>query len=192
MPYSYLPILKICLNCGVEFVPFPRAKGFYCSTDCSGEYRKRAAIERFMDKVIPEPNSGCWIWIGAILKNGYGSFSPDGNRYTVRAHRFSYQYFHGPIPRRFYVRHKCDFKPCVNPDHLHVGTQLDNINDAIERGLWPIGSRAGNAKLTEEIVAMARSQRMRPSELSRLTGISPGTASVALSGKTWRHVHVEA
>ena len=83
--------------------------------------------EKFEARYVPEPNSGCWLWTAGVSSNGYGAF--DG----VGAHRFSYQLFKGRIPTGKIVRHKCDVKICVNPDHLLIGTQADNINDYVRR-----------------------------------------------------------
>lgn len=121
-----------CQSCGGAFHPLSQSKKLFCSMQCSADFRTRPPLDRFMDKVIPEPNSGCWIWLGATNHAGYGTFY-DGRKF-VRAHKFSYETFVGAVPDGFILRHRCDLPPCVNPDHLLTGTQLDNIHDAIERG----------------------------------------------------------
>lgn len=75
---------------------------------------------------IPEPNSGCWLWLGTT-SNGYGRIDHGGK--TLRAHRASYEEFVGPIPKGFCVLHRCDTPCCVNPEHLFLGTQQDNMSD---------------------------------------------------------------
>ena len=75
-------------------------------------------IDRFEVKVIPEPNSGCWIWTGCITKDGYGRFH-DGTR-VRNAHTYSYEYHGGVIPDRFHVDHLCRVRHCVNPRHLEA------------------------------------------------------------------------
>ena len=87
---------------------------------------------------IPEPNSGCWLWIGSLKNSGYGQVGwgsvLDGSRTMLSAHRAAYLAFNGPIPDGLLVRHICDNKVCVNPDHLIVGTQSDNLDDMTCRG----------------------------------------------------------
>ncbi len=73
----------------------------------------------------------CWEFDGNI-SHGYGRLTVDGKR--VLAHRYSYEKFVGPILEGLMVCHKCDNPPCVNPDHLFLGTQLDNIRDCIAKG----------------------------------------------------------
>jgi hypothetical protein len=81
---------------------------------------------------IPEPNSGCWLWLGTVTRFGYGRL---GVRKTKeRAHRFSLQMFTGEQGRGLFVCHKCDVPSCVNPEHLFWGTQKDNLQDAAKKG----------------------------------------------------------
>lgn len=76
------------------------------------------------------PESGCWVWMNA-LSNGYGAFTKD--QIVRKAHRASYECFNGPIPKGLLVRHSCDVRSCINPAHLLVGTNADNIQDAVRR-----------------------------------------------------------
>lgn len=98
-----------------------------------GIYKRLGVIERFMNFIEFEPNTGCWIWTGYCSKNGYGQFGLGSKRNntnkTVKASRFSYEIFVGQIPEGVEVLHKCDFPPCVNPDHFFLGTGQDNMND---------------------------------------------------------------
>ena len=90
-------------------------------------------IERFMANVIPEPNSGCWLWVGATNKTGYGSFHPQRSNPT-NAHRWLFKETTGMNLNGLSVCHKCDLPVCVNPQHMFPGTQKENIQDAARKG----------------------------------------------------------
>lgn len=77
--------------------------------------------ERFWEKVMPVPWSGCWVWIAACNKGGYGSFDHQ------TAHRYSYEMHKGPVPSGLVLDHLCRVKCCVNPDHLEPVTQKENV-----------------------------------------------------------------
>jgi hypothetical protein len=85
-------------------------------------------VERFEDKVLPEPTSGCHLWIGAIASNGYGNFSLGGrDQKTWKAHRTAWELYRGVIPNGACVLHRCDVPSCVNPNHLFLGTQATSL-----------------------------------------------------------------
>lgn len=86
----------------------------------------------FSDMFIPEPNSGCWLWIGACDSVGYGNFRIKNKSW--KAHRFSWTIHNGIIPDGLFVLHKCDVRPCINPNHLFLGTHLDNMRDMHAKG----------------------------------------------------------
>ncbi len=88
--------------------------------------------ERFFRKVDKGDGLGCWVWKGSTNEDGYGSFYYRGK--VGRAHRASYSMFVGEIPKGIQVLHDCDNPSCVRPDHLFLGTQLDNIKDACAKG----------------------------------------------------------
>jgi hypothetical protein len=83
------------------------------------------AVDRFMSRVMPIPESGCWLWTGHISRNGYGKFHDSGKIYL--AHRFGYEMFIGQIPADLTLDHLCRVTSCVNPKHLEPVTMLNNI-----------------------------------------------------------------
>lgn len=91
----------------------------------------RTPKERFYKKIRRAP-SGCWEWAGASSVMGYGYFGLGGR--AVSAHRASWTLHCGDIPAGVCVCHKCDNKLCVNPDHLFLGTQSDNMKDMYRKG----------------------------------------------------------
>jgi hypothetical protein len=86
-------------------------------------------IARFWVKV--RKTDTCWIWTGGKTPYGYGRFT---YRKTRAAHRIAWVLTGHPEPKELYLIHKCDNPPCVNPAHLHAGTQLENIRDMIAKG----------------------------------------------------------
>ena len=90
--------------------------------------------ERFLDKISPEPNSGCWLWTASLDTKGYGKIGggPRGSGY-LQAHRVAYSLFRGEIPAGLELDHTCRVRCCVNPDHLEPVTHRENC----VRGLAP-------------------------------------------------------
>ena len=86
---------------------------------------RRQVLERFEDLYMPEPNSGCWLWLGAVDRGGYGKFKHGGR--VILPHRFSYNQFVGQIPRELEIEHICQQPCCVNPEHLRAVTHLENM-----------------------------------------------------------------
>lgn len=92
-------------------------------------------IERFNAKWIPEPNTGCWLWIGSLNSKGYAVIQkPRMRGKYIQAHRLSYQIHVGEIPEGAHICHKCDTPACVNPNHLFVGNDFLNQSDKCKKG----------------------------------------------------------
>ena len=90
--------------------------------------------QRFEEKIYRCPMSGCWLWDGYVApQNGYGLIAI-GNRRMMRAHRFAWKLYRGPIPEGLWVLHRCDNPDCVRPDHLFLGTAKDNSQDMLRKG----------------------------------------------------------
>lgn len=126
--------------------------------------------------------SGCWVWKRAAGGFGYGAIYVRGR--LERAHRLSYELHVGPIPDGLHVCHRCDNPPCVNPAHLFVGTQFDNLDDMTRKGRrW--------SKLTPDNVREIRAKHKTGatvSQLAREIGVSTPTVAKVIKGTGWRHV----
>ena len=103
------------------------------------EYRPRqgrcTVASRFAKKIVKTPF--CWFWIGARDRDGYGQMSV--NNVQQKAHRMSFLLHRGHIPAGMQVLHRCDEPPCVNPEHLFLGTARDNANDRVSKGRTTAG-----------------------------------------------------
>ncbi len=139
-------------------------------------------LERFLNKVMPEPNTGCWLWIGAKFNDGYGSFYLNGE--NVRAHRFSYLYHIGAADN-LNVCHTCDTPSCVNPQHLFLGTHKQNVEDKVRKGRQAIGMNHGRSKLNWDIVKEIRASEESQIGMSRRYNVSPKAIRNVLNNKNW-------
>lgn len=110
-------------------------------------YAATPITERFAALYIPEPNSGCWLWTGAENGKGYGEIAKSRSK-PITSHRASWMINRGEIPRGKLVLHTCDNRLCVNPDHLYIGTYIDNRADMLSRGRWkhPFSERKSCSK----------------------------------------------
>jgi len=107
-------------------------------------------MARFRKQFYKSPKTGCWIWTGTRYKEGYGKFSISGHSY--RSHRLMWELENDPIPDGLNVLHTCDNPPCVNPEHLFLGTQTDNIADMKNKGRQAKGEKIAQSKVTQEDV----------------------------------------
>jgi hypothetical protein len=107
-----------------------------------------AIIARFHDKYT-KSDAGCWLWKAGRYSNGYGLFyvcRVNGRQLNVQAHRLAYLLANGELPHVLVVRHRCDTPACVNPDHLVLGSQADNINDAHQQGKYDRPMKVGSVR----------------------------------------------
>lgn len=171
-------------------------------------------IERLEDNSIPEPNSGCWLWLGAVTtaRVQYGSLRIGGM--THRVHRLSWEAHRGPIPAGMLVCHSCDIGICINPDHLFLGTHRENNSDMRNkrRDFWhrrpdlaadnlkaaraavkkyAVGEAIGVSKLNPESVRgirVALRTGATQRDIASQFGISQAVVSGIANNKGWSHV----
>lgn len=158
--------------------------------------RNETTQERILRRSMPEPNSGCWLWLGAVMENGYGVSSnraPDRASHTELVHRQSYRAFKGAIPEGMQIMHKCDVRSCVNPDHLQVGTHLENMADMRAKGRQPKcdrrGCHNGRAKLDDARALEIWLSEHRPAIIAKIYGVSRCTVNDIKKMRTWQHIH---
>lgn len=194
-----------CVVCGGTSALLEAGRATYCSYRCSnlGSPRRapyRSPEERFWAKVNKEgptpahcPELGsCWIWLGNKLPRGYGNFSNDKAR--IYAHRFSWLLAHPGevIPDRIYVLHRCDNPPCVRPSHLFLGTHLENVRDAVNKGRHPHGEGMKQSKANDTIVRELRARHAEGTatydELAAETGLSKTTVFRIVKHQAWTHI----
>lgn len=143
---------------------------------------QRVTLERIWERTDRSNKSGCWFWEGPVFNSGYGMTA------HRLAHRLVYELSFGRIPAGRCVCHKCDEKLCLNPKHLFVGTQADNIADKMAKGRHRVahGEDNGQSKLTtaeaKKIKASAESTR----KLAGLYGVCDETIRNIRVGVTWK------
>lgn len=159
-------------------------------------------------KKYSKPDGDCIIWTGSRVY-GYGNAFFKGKKW--RAHRLAYTLHIGPIPNGLYVCHHCDNNSCINPEHLFVGTQFDNMRDSARKGrnvlqrhpeksfwhtdraktLVPKGEQHGCHKLTTEQVIKIRRLRalgVMARTLADRYSVHPTHITRITSGRGWSHV----
>ncbi len=186
-------VLHTCAHCGKEFAVYPSRSalgfGLYCSRDCRLESEKPDTADRFWSNVIKTDT--CWIWKAGQDQDGYGT-TRAANKKT-RAHRLAWQLANGqPPPADLLVLHRCDNPSCVRPDHLFLGTNRENMQDAAEKGRLPRGERQHLAKLTEPEVRCVRDRYaaggITQRRLAAEYGVNPTVISAIVCRKTWKHL----
>lgn len=164
--------------------------------------KPRPVEERFWDHVDSGPSDDCWVWQGAKQAAGYGYLTLTRTPRTwVKAHRLSWEIHNGPIPDGLSVCHHCDNPPCVNPDHLFLGTTADNNADRHSKGRsrgGTIGNKRDvrgtanpNVVLTEvevrAIDAMLKAD-VSYGEIAKVFGVGQTTVWKIKARRSWAHL----
>lgn len=152
--------------------------------------KTRNPEDRFWEKVEKKADA-CWEWKASKYFNGYGQFF-DGNR-KICAHRFSYKITYGDISDDLLVCHRCDNRGCVNPSHLFLGTQADNMRDMLLKGRKVVGDMSGtkNGRAildTEKVVKIRRmfASKVSIAQIARVYGVGETTISHIIYNRTWK------
>ena len=137
--------------------------------------------------------NGCFICFShaSNSKDGHIRIRSSTSQERWLLHRLIYKECFGEIPDGLVVRHKCDTPKCINPEHLELGTPLDNVRDRVKRGRSAVGERHSRAKLKENEVKQIRymfDKGYYGTHIAELYGISSGVAYGIRDKKYWRHV----
>lgn len=145
----------------------------------------KSKIDRLLGKREIAAN-GCWEWRGCLTQKGYGRFKMDGQCFL--AHRASWLLQRGEIPAGMCVCHHCDNPACINPDHLFLGTNEDNVKDRVLKGrsARSDGEHNANAKLSWSDVYFIRSSDKTSTELAGQYGLTIAAVAKVKRGATWR------
>ena len=154
-------------------------------------FKATPASDRFWAFVVPEPNSGCWLWDGPYNGKGYAQLAVDGRAQT--ASRFSLTLHGRAVPKGMSACHHCDNPACVNPAHLFIGTHAENMRDKVRKGrqgkCGPSSEGNPFAILTwvqarEIKQAIAAGERLRA--IAGRYGVSKGAVADISAGRTWK------
>lgn len=199
--------MKPCGFCNKLFeyydIPSRPNRAKYCSFDCrqkgiprykfwdsaSEQQKLDRLTDSFNKKVIKSDNKDdCWDW-NAALKTGYGSMKY--NDKNIRAHRLSWIIHNGSIPDGLCVLHKCDNRKCNNPNHLFLGSKVDNIKDMVSKGRnkYLIGETNGRSTITQEIVDNIKRllEIETPTEIAKKYNISRQIVYKIKYKQTWNY-----
>ena len=147
--------------------------------------------KRIFDGSMTIPESGCWIWMRALTRSGYGQLTYL-NRH-MEAHRASWITHRGEIPDGLGVLHRCNIRSCVNPDHLYLGGQKENVADAIAAGTFRspprrLGSFHPLSKLNEGQARKIKYGTEPAVVVADSFGVKVQTVYAIRSGRQWKHV----
>lgn len=190
-------VQRICEVCGGTFLArhdaVEQGNGRFCTRACVNRSRK-VSLDARLDEILgrcTRNENGCLLWAGTLDRAGYGIIAGDAedNWKQLRASHLVYEKFVAPIPDGQYVLHRCDNPPCVEPDHLWLGSKKENMLDMVQKGRGGIHSPY---KLTEDDVRAIRqhytTEHISQEKLGAAFGINQRTVSRIVRGKNWKSV----
>ena len=183
-------MLRTCERCGAAISrkswqkPNEYRRARFCGRACSARSKKIPIRDRLLDSIQLAAGTGCWEWTKYRDPSGYGRSEYEGE---VMAHRISFLAFVGSIPGGLHVLHRCDNPCCINPRHLFLGTNADNVKDRVSKGRQQSVAKELNprAKLTEAEVAEIRAADATQAQLARRYGVCPSTIGYIRRRETW-------
>ena len=149
--------------------------------------KRKPAEERFWAKVNKNTESGCWEWEASCNQYGYGQFS-DINGKTIKAHRYSYELNKGPIPEGMCILHSCDNRRCCNPNHLSVGSHLENYHDMLNKNRQHYKNILNSEKVKNIKIRLQSGEFYK--NIAKEFDIPSVTVYHIKTGKTWAHVKI--
>ena len=180
--------MKACAQCG-EPVKHRGTRIKFCSHPCYVASRQRPTIDRFWEGVAKAGPDQCWMWTGSRTKAGYGQLSI--NAHKVYTHRLSLELHGTPIPPDALVMHTCDTPACVNPAHLRIGTDADNIADKVSKRRHIHGDTHPRAKLRSGDIGEIRrllASGLSQGEIATRYNVCPSLVSNIKTGRLWKSV----
>jgi hypothetical protein len=167
-------------------------KRSYCNMDCYHADSRGAEYthEHFWNRVVAlGTDKECWEWQGGKDTSNYGRLKVNGR--LISAHRYTWEEYNGKIPKGLHVLHECDNPPCVNPKHLFLGTNADNVADRVAKNRQAKGETHAFAVLTEkditDIIKMYVNGA-KQKEIANSYKIDQGHVSSIVNRKKWKHV----
>jgi hypothetical protein len=200
--------MKFCLveNCenkysGKGFCQKHYEKNKRLGDPLAGKYsQNKAGTKEYISENSEIDINGCWIWVRAKDKKGYGISGFKGK--LIYAHRLSYLTFVGEIPNNLFVLHNCDNPACVNHKHLFLGTNQDNMKDMVNKNRQAKGENNGRSKLVQEEVdeirtlysaeleerARGKGIQLTQKELAKRFRVSGTAIKDIVNNKAWSHL----
>lgn len=192
----------VCAECGASVTQNYRqnktrmAKPKFCSEACNQVYRRRNGVrtapDRFWSKVQRGSEHECWPWVGHRNRLGYGRFTYVRGM-TQQATRIAWLLWHGSLPPNdMFVCHSCDNPPCVNPNHLWLGTCKQNVQDMVQKGRHNPTPKRGEESNKAKLSAAQALEIYNSNEPHKVLAERYGVSATAIywikTGKNWSHV----